>query len=170
MQQDPRSAAASGKDFPYRMQTLCYIEVHKDGRVTHGRDNGTYERARSGESTLYAVWPGNYRSDLFIIDDLDEYAGAFGIIHDQERTGLADHVHDVKWQRSSIEDKPRAQYTWIEVELLCGCTVKDLDTFAAQMNKQKGWNVATSGGWGSSGMPGGKQTYSFRVRRKSLES
>jgi hypothetical protein len=43
--------------------------------------------AKVGQSRLFAVWPGNYRSDLFVVDDLDEYARANGLIHDQERTG-----------------------------------------------------------------------------------
>ncbi|WP_430495958.1 hypothetical protein ACQRWP_16900 [Micromonospora trifolii] len=33
-----------------------------------------YERAVAGTSRLFAVWPGNYSSDLFAIDDLDAYA------------------------------------------------------------------------------------------------
>jgi hypothetical protein len=58
--------------------------------------------------TPYAVWPGEFSSGLFVIDDLDEYATAFGIIHDEERTGLTDHRHDVRWRPASWEDKPHA--------------------------------------------------------------
>lgn len=57
----------------------------------------------------------------------------------------------------------------VEVELDCGCEIRDLSAFAEHMREQRGWGVATSGGWGSSGAPGGKQTYSLRVRRKSLD-
>lgn len=73
---DPRSAGAVGVDFPYTSRTTCYIEVHKDGDVTHGADRAAYERAVTGESRLYAVWPGEWSSHLFVIDDLDEYARA----------------------------------------------------------------------------------------------
>lgn len=38
-----------------------------------------YFRAKCGESQLVAVWPGNWRSDLFLIDDMDEFAKANGI-------------------------------------------------------------------------------------------
>jgi len=31
-------------------------------------------------TTLYAVWPGKWSSDLFIIDDLDGFAKAFNFI------------------------------------------------------------------------------------------
>ncbi|MCX4683930.1 hypothetical protein OG401_06320 [Kitasatospora purpeofusca] len=163
----PRSAAAAGSDFPYTSRTTCYIEISDDGTVSHGTDAGTYERARSGKSRLFAVWPGNWSSDLFIIDDLDEYARAHGIIHDQARTGLDDHEHQVRWKLSPYETKPNGSYISIELELDCDCTIEDLKTFAGQMRHQRGWDIATSGGWGrSSGQ--GHTTYSLRVRRKSL--
>jgi hypothetical protein len=160
---EPRSAAASGRDFPYRSPTTCYIEVHQDGKVTQGADRAAYERARSGESRLFAVWPGQWRSDLFVIDDLDVYARALGIIHDEERTGLADHNHEIRWAISPYENKPDGTYISIEVWLDCGCTIRDLDVFAAQMQEQRGWDIAKSGGWGSGG-----GSYRMRARRRSL--
>lgn len=114
---EPRSAAAAGRAFPYTARTTCYIEIHRDGRVTHGADRATYERAVAGESRLYAVWPGNWSSDLFVIDDLDEYAKAHGIKHDVQRTGLADHVHRVRWTESDGEQNPRSPYVDVEVVL-----------------------------------------------------
>jgi len=159
----PRSAAAAGKDFPYRAHTTCYIEVHDDGTVSQGVDVQAYQRAVAGTSRLYAVWPGEWSSDLFAIDDLDEYARAVGILHDVERTGLADHDHQVRWQPSAYNTNPRASYLSVEVFLDCGCTIHDLDVFAAQMRAQQGWDVATSGGWSGSG-----NRYTLRIRRKSL--
>lgn len=164
----PRSAGAMGTEFPYRLRTMCYIEVHKDGQVTHGRDADTYRRATAGESRLFAVWPGEWSSDLFAIDDLDQYARAFGIVHDEERTGLADHEHRVRWTISSSEDKPHGTYVSIDVRLDCGCTIRDLTTFASQMREQKGWHIVTSRGWGSSGTDEKGYTYSMRARRSSL--
>jgi hypothetical protein len=166
---ESRSAAAVGKDFPYTQKTVCYIEVVNDGSVTFN-SNGAYGRAVAGESRLFAVWPGQYRSDLFAIDDLDEYAKAFGIVHDRERTGLADHEHQVRWDRDPREQKPNGTYIGIKVSLDCGCEIHDLGTFAAHMRQQKGWDIATSGGWGSSTQVGHAPRYSLRVRRKSLDS
>lgn len=166
---EPRSAAAVEKDFPYTTRTTCYVEVHEDGTVTHGDDHAAYERAVAGRSRLFAVWPGEWSSHLFVIDDLDEYAKAHGIKRDEERTGLKGHVHDVRWEPNPYaKDSPRSPYISVSVTLECGCEIHDLRTFAAQMKHQQGWNVATSGGWGGSGRPGGKRTYSLRVRRKSL--
>ncbi|MFD5182645.1 hypothetical protein ACFWMQ_08415 [Streptomyces sp. NPDC058372] len=64
-------------------------------------------------------------------------------------------------------DNPRSQYVDIRVTLTCGCRIKDLRAFAAQMKEQKGWAIATSGGRGSSSGPEGT-TYSLRARRTSL--
>ncbi|MFE7559039.1 hypothetical protein [Kitasatospora sp. NPDC057500] len=166
---EPRSAGALGADFPYTQRTLCYIEVAKDGAVSHGTDAGTYERARTGESRLFAVWPGEWASHLFVIDDLDQYARAHGLIHDKERTGLAEHEHSVRWEIGPSETKPSSIYVSIEVELDCECTIEDLRTFASQMRVQRGWDIATSGGWGRSTRQG-RTTYSLRARRKSLTS
>ncbi|MEV6654070.1 hypothetical protein [Streptomyces sp. NPDC051219] len=63
----------------------------------------------AGDSRLYAVWPGEWSSHLFAIDDLDEYARAHGIKHDAERTGLADHVREVLCAESEHEQNPVAR-------------------------------------------------------------
>ncbi|UQS25352.1 MULTISPECIES: hypothetical protein [Amycolatopsis] len=165
--QEPRSAGAMGADFPYTLKTMCYIEVFADGSVHWGGDDNTYHRALTGTSRLFAVWPGEWSSHLFAIDDLDQYARAFRIIHDEARTGLTDHEHQVRWSVSPHEQKPTASYISINLWLDCGCTIRDLETFASQMRQQKGWHIATSGGWGSSEDSTGR-TYSMRARRKSL--
>lgn len=162
---EPRSAGAIGTDFPYQLQTMSYIEITNDGTVSSGTDSGTYQRLRTGKSRLFAVWPGQWRSDLFEIDDIDAYAKGVGIIHDEARSGLADHEHDVQWSISPYESNPSASYIDIKVALNCGCQIKDLDTFATQMRKQRGWDIATTVGWGSGG-----GTYSMRARRKSLDT
>lgn len=112
---------------------------------------------------MYAVWPGHYRSDLFLVDDIDEYEKALGLQHETVRTGLEDHEHQIEWQISPSEQKPTGSYVLIEATLVCGCEIRDLRSFAGQMRVQRGWDVAVSGGWG-----GHASTYSFRVRRKSL--
>lgn len=160
---EPRSAAAAGKDFPYASRTTCYIEVGADGSVSQGVDAQAYQRAAAGKSRLFAVWPGQYSSDLFAIDDLDAYARAVGLIHDEERTGLAEHHHEVRWGPSTYTGDPRSSYASVTVHLDCGCAIRDLRAFATAMREQRGWDVATSGGWS-----GGSNGYTVRVRRRSL--
>lgn len=165
--QQPRSAGAMGAEFPYTLPTMCYIEVATDGSVRWGTDAGTYQRAQAGECRLYAVWPGKWSSHLFAIDDLGQYARAVGIVHDETRTGLTDHEHEVRWSISKYEKNPGGSYIGINVRLDCGCEIRDLKSFASHMREQKGWDIATTGGWGSSADAAGT-TYSMRARRKSL--
>jgi hypothetical protein len=152
-----------GADFPYRLRTMCYIEIDHDGSVSWGHDPSAYERARAGRSRLFAVWPGEWASHLFVIDDLDQYARGMGLVHDVARTGLAEHEHQVRWAISPYEPNPDASYISIDVWLDCGCEVRDLRAFAEQMREQKGWVIATTGGLSS-----GAGTFSLRARRKSL--
>ena len=71
-----RSSKESGC-FPYRSSTVCYIEVFPDGSVqqlsTKDEKLRALMNAENGKSKIYAVWPGKWRSDLFIIDDLDAF-------------------------------------------------------------------------------------------------
>ncbi len=76
----PRSAGELGDEFPYSLPTMCYIEVSSDGTVSWGTEPETYERVESGESRLYAVWPGKWSSHLFAIDDLDQFARVLGLV------------------------------------------------------------------------------------------
>lgn len=82
-------SAKETKNFPYSMSTVCYFEVDKSGNVSevyHKNKSDkpkileVYQRIMNKITTLYAVWPGNWRSDLFIIDDLDAFAKAFDLI------------------------------------------------------------------------------------------
>lgn len=63
---------SSVKDFPFQSPRICYIEVAADGSVAQLRYAPEIRegraRAATGESRLYAVWPGTYRSDLFVVD------------------------------------------------------------------------------------------------------
>lgn len=74
--------------FPYKLSVMCYFEVDKKGNVNHIPHKNkcdidgvieAFKRADKGLTKIYAVWPGNWRSDLFIIDDLEKFAEAFGI-------------------------------------------------------------------------------------------
>ena len=90
----PRSAKAN--PFPYRGSLVCYLSLDAAGSLTQvGHDFSSaaeaYRRAAAGEIRLYAVWPGEYSSDLFEIDDLNAFADAFGV----ERPDP--HVHDLAW-------------------------------------------------------------------------
>lgn len=82
-------SAKETDNFPYGVSTVCYFEVDKNGNVSqvyHKNKSDrakvleAYQRVMNKTTTLYAVWPGNWSSDLFIIDDLDAFAKAFTFI------------------------------------------------------------------------------------------
>ena len=54
------------------------LEVSPDGAVTQlstiCEKRSAYINAQAGISKILAVWPGRWRSDLFIIDDLDAFS------------------------------------------------------------------------------------------------
>lgn len=71
-------SAKEARCFPYRSKLVCYMELSNDGNIkqlsTQNEKLQAYINAKAGTSKLLAVWPGQWRSDLFIIDDLDSFA------------------------------------------------------------------------------------------------
>ena len=84
-----RSAKETGC-FPYRMRTVCYFEVFNDGNLAQLTDEYSrieaYFRATKGETKICAVWPGPWRSDLFIIDDLEAFADEQNLLDSYEKS------------------------------------------------------------------------------------
>ena len=162
----PRSAKAN--PFPYRGSLVCYLSLEAAGSLTQvGHDFSSaaeaYRRAAAGEIRLYAVWPGEYSSDLFEIDDLNAFADAFGV----ERPDP--HVHDLAWTLSPMDDGT-SRYANVNVVFRCGCTLskQNIKKFANDMRRQMGWNVATSTVPGCHGSADGPEVYTIRVERRTL--
>jgi hypothetical protein len=68
---------ASEAPFPYASKLVCYFEQRGSDLAQLGAKSeirDAIRRARSGSSTIFAVWPGQWKSDLFVIDDLDRLA------------------------------------------------------------------------------------------------
>ena len=150
--------------FPYDAKTVCYILVTPDGNVQqvhHTADElkKAHDDAKTGDAALYAVWPGKWRSDLFVIDDLDAFADAVGIDRQDQ------HVHDIEWEISSRDDGT-ARYASVECRLKCGCSIwkMGIKKFSNDMRRQLGWDVATSRGCSGSG-----DVFSVSVRRSSIK-
>ena len=74
---------ASEAPFPYGYPGMvCYIEQRGEQLIqcsSRPEIREAVQRALAGQSRIVAVWPGQYRSDLFLIDDLDALALAVGI-------------------------------------------------------------------------------------------
>lgn len=141
-------SAKEEKYFPYDSRTTCYILVYLDGTTKQIQHNKVdqmeaFSAVSSKKASLYAVWPGQYRSDLFIIDDINKFADIFGIPRQD------DHIHKVKWELSAFDDGV-SRYADVKCRLDCGCSIEELGIrkFALDMKSQKGWVVATSKGYG----------------------
>lgn len=78
-----RSAKESGC-FPYYNSLICYMEVFPDGTINQLQSKtdrlAAYLNAKSNKSKIYAVWPGKWRSDLFLIDDLDAFCNDLNLL------------------------------------------------------------------------------------------
>ena len=150
--------------FPYDLKTTCYILVKNNGDVSQVAHNNSelkaaYDLVINGEAVLYAVWPGTYRSDLFIIDDINSFADAVGIYRKDS------HIHDVEWKISDLDDGV-SRYAWVDCKFKCGCSFRKIGIrkFANDMREQKGWVVATSTGYGCHG-----DEFTISVSRASLK-
>lgn len=160
-------SAKEAENFPYSSGIICYLEVDNSGRVTqlsHNSDSisAAYHDAVDQKARIYAVWPGNYRSDLFEIDDLDAFADAFGVLRPDG------HVHKIAWTLSRFDDG-KSRYASVDVTFECGCSLdfNNIKKFANDMKAQKDWDVATSTGI-SSESEGKKTKYTIHVKRSSL--
>ncbi|MFE9910648.1 hypothetical protein [Streptomyces clavifer] len=58
------------------------------------------ERAGEALSWLDAVWPCEL--SCFVVVDPDDYARAHGITHPDERTGLKEHIHEVRGAHRAV--------------------------------------------------------------------
>ncbi|MCL2570013.1 MAG: hypothetical protein FWE16_02290 [Firmicutes bacterium] len=160
-------SAKNSETFPYTSSTVCYFEVDSLGNVKQ-LDKQSMETAHSNatsdKSKIYAVWPWQYRSDLFLIDDLNAFADAFDIPRED------DHIHDISWNFGSIDD---GQSAWVSVDLYfnCGCKldINNIKKIARDLNQQKGWDMAKSSYGGGHSMDGKPVRYSVSVRRGSLK-
>ena len=74
------------KDFSFTNPINCYFAVDKEGKVEQlpHKNVGDRERviqaipkAMSGDQTIYVTWAGRWRTDLFIVDTLEEMYKAF---------------------------------------------------------------------------------------------
>ena len=78
--------ASEADYFPFEDSTMCYFTVDKKGKVVHYPHKNKSDKlellnaigdAKKGEIQMYAVWPGRYRSDLFLVDNLEAFTEEF---------------------------------------------------------------------------------------------
>jgi hypothetical protein len=74
---------ATETSFPYGGQRVCFFARRKTGQLhqlqTKAEKVAALLNAQRGDLDIFAVWPGEYRSDLFLIDDLNKLAVGWGV-------------------------------------------------------------------------------------------
>ena len=118
--------------------------------------------AKEGRSVLYAVWPGRYRSDLFIVDDIEALSDAYGIQRENQ------HKHVIDYTLSDLDDGISA-YAIVDIIFKCGCKLElnNIKGIARDLKDQFGLEMTTTTGYGAH-YSDGKTVYTVRMRRKSL--
>lgn len=155
--------------FPYAAKTICYFEVSANGNVQQvscSKESIAEAcfRVKAECTTLYAVWPGKYKSDLFVVDDIDALSDAFGIERDKQ------HKHIVNYSLSDYDDG-KSPYASVNISFDCGCklTLNNIKVIASDLKKQFGWQMTTTTSFGSR-FNDGETVYSVRILRSSLSN
>lgn len=80
-----RLASSVAIGFPYESKRVCWIVV-EDGVPSQASSQEEKRKAvrlaLAGELKLFAVWPGDWSSDLFELDDLAAAAESLGMTVD----------------------------------------------------------------------------------------
>lgn len=75
-----RLASEVEDGFPYRGKAIGYVVI-ADGEISSpqyvGERRDAAKALRDGKAQVFAVWPGAYRSDLFVIDDPGAFFDAY---------------------------------------------------------------------------------------------
>lgn len=69
--------AASEVPFPYASRRVCYFRL-VDGLPEQVRGKVDLRAAALDGQQLFAAWPGEWRTDLFVIDDPSELVASLG--------------------------------------------------------------------------------------------
>lgn len=68
--------------FPYNSRRNCYIIINENGeleqiRYTVQAMKDLYTQVVNNNLNIFIVWPGNYTSDIFLVDDMNAFGRAF---------------------------------------------------------------------------------------------
>lgn len=147
-------------NIPYLNEGLRYYEAHGSELCELNQDinmlREAYVRAKSGESKLYFTWHGQYRTDMFEVDDLLQLGLAYGF-------EKCDHTHDIEWHIHDIYE--RGAYFTVDVVFKCGCTFEGVDArkkLKMALKSLKGWEMSQS----SLGICNGR--YTVRILKSSM--
>lgn len=108
--------AADSENFPYEANTVPFIMV-KGGKVTWaGRKAGKIAMLKERGGKILAVWPGEWSSDVFEINDRVRALAELGDLTAIKKLSTCNHKFKIHGESQST-----SQTRSVEVELLCGC-------------------------------------------------
>lgn len=152
---------SENQEFPFLSKSLCYYELLNNKLEDLSRDEtllkNAYIRAKNGESKIYITWHGNYRTDMFELDNLNDFGQSFGF--EQQN-----HIHDIEWKYYDKEEK--GAYISLDIKFNCGCTFDGcggIRKLQKELLLQKGWDMSASC------LSGYNSKYIIRVRKNSIK-
>lgn len=151
--------AADSENFPYGADTP-FIMV-KSGKVTWaGRKADKIAMLKERGGKILAVWPGQWSSDVFEVNDRVRALAALGDPSARKALSTCDHTFKIREERQ-VTSRTRS----VEVELLYGCAPDyfgpEILDVQRQLTDAFGCQVKHCGG-GSTGVSG-PRTYRFDV-------
>lgn len=153
-----RTTSECDGNFPFNNSLLCYIYMGGATLIQQIPNDISFEDAYKhsidGRGQIVVTWPGKYRTDAFIVDDLTEFAEAKGLIktdlpvnilgykENREYSTRFTKCIDVEYERTDIDPSATSLADWPMI-----------NDFPIKMRKLLedlyGWTFAVSkgGGW-----------------------
>lgn len=141
---------SENSDFQWQLNTMCYILVCSNLEVFQIKKDISYEKAyriaKNGGGKILAVWPGNWRSDAFLVDDLEQFALEFGCVKPSLPIEIVEYKHLKEYDGRNlyyIDFVVKSDKDMLLLER------NFLERFADEIMRKFGWKVALSKGYGS---------------------
>jgi hypothetical protein len=123
--------ASTSENFPYDADTVPYILI-KGGKIAWAnKQPGKLALLRERGGKILAVWPGQWSSDVFEIDDRIRARAALGDESALKVMATCKHQYRLLSERQDSK-----QTRSIEVELTCGCEPDHSTIAALDMKRQ----------------------------------
>ncbi len=135
-------------EFEWRNKRVCYLFIGLSGEVFQIEKDisaqEAYSKVSANKGRLVAVWPGNWRSDAFIIDDIRTFGLTFDCIHEDLPLKIIGYSH------KTIEfDTTFSKHVDFVIE--CSREVHSLPNFlkrfSDKLEQEFGWTIALSRGY-----------------------
>lgn len=136
---------SENETFPWKQFDVCYLYIKNDTAQQIGDEishEEAYYNAKKGIGSIVAIWPGKWKSDAFLIDDIETFGLHFGCIHEPLP------ITYIGYSRREQYDTPQSKF--IDIYIKTDKHPSQIPNFQARLNEELnrkfGWNIATSKG------------------------